>query len=84
MPRRRLFCFSSVGSRCLNPSGIVLDGELLDYVVALRGDGGGARPNRVCFISPRAFSAKFVDLFVILSFLDVRYVIVPPPLNESF
>jgi hypothetical protein len=50
----------------------------------LSGDGGGAGPNHVCFISPRAFSAKFVDLFVILSFLDVRYVIVPPPLNESF
>jgi hypothetical protein len=57
---------------------------MLDSDVALKGYGGRARPDHVCFISSRILSAKFMDFSAISTFSKVFYINVPPPLNESF
>jgi hypothetical protein len=72
VPFRRPCCSSSVGSRYVEPSGLVPGVDVVGRAVVLRQGGEGAGPDCFhLFTSTRVLNAKCKDLCVIFSFLIV-------------
>jgi hypothetical protein len=71
VPIRKPCCSSSVGSRCVEPSGLVPSVDVVDRAVALRQGGEGAGPDCFHLFTSRVLNAKCKDLCVMFSFLIV-------------